>query len=450
MAEIFPKDFLWGTATASYQIEGAANEDGKGKSIWDTFSHTPGKIKNNENGDVATDHYHRYKEDISLMNDIKLNAYRFSIAWTRIFPNGKGKVNQKGIDFYSKLIDELLANNIKPFITLYHWDLPQALQDKGGWANRDITKIFADYSEVIAKKFSDRCEYFITFNEPAVFSIHGYLDGYMAPGYKDKNKYLPTIHHINLSHGQSVQAIRSASSNIKVGCTLNMAPCIPSSTNKEDLQATKVFDTYWNRSFADPMYLGKYPEKLFQELNNYIRTDDMKTIYQKNDFIGLNHYQHIRVKSDKNNLLGARGAFNDELPFGIEKDVKLTLMGWEVVPDAYYNQIMELKTHYGNPDIYLTENGCAYPDKIDANGEVQDTDRINYFRKYLSAVKRAIDNGAKVKSYFAWSFLDNFEWALGYEKRFGIVYVDFKTLKRTPKNSYYFFKKLIENNFIPN
>ena len=449
MSETFPKNFLWGAATASYQIEGGAYKDGKGKSIWDTFAHTEGKIKNNENGDIATDHYHRYKEDISLMNDIKLNAYRFSIAWTRIIPDGKGKINQKGIDFYSRLIDELLKYNIKPFITLYHWDLPQKLQDKGGWANRDITKIFADYSELVAKKFGDRCEYFITFNEPAVFSIHGYLDGYMAPGYKNKDKYFPSVHHINVSHGLSVQAIRSVLSKVKVGCTLNMAPCIASSNKKKDIDATKIFDTYWNRSFADPMYLGKYPKMLLKDLNDYIHTNDMKTIYQKNDFFGLNHYQHIRVKADNNNLLGARGAFKDELPFGIDRNTKLTLMGWEIAPDAYYKQIMELKNNYGNPDIYLTENGCAYPDKI-VNGEVRDKDRIDYFKKYLGAVKKAIDSGAKVKSYFAWSFLDNFEWALGYEKRFGIVHINFKTLKRTPKNSYYFYKNLIENNSIPN
>ena len=449
MSNDFPKEFLWGSATASYQIEGAANKDGKGKSIWDTFTHTPGKIKNNENGDIAVDHYHRYKEDISLMNDAKFNSYRFSISWPRIIPEGTGSINQKGIDFYSKVIDECLKYNIKPFITLYHWDLPQKLQDTGGWANRDITKIFSDYSEIIAKKFGDRCKDFITFNEPAVFSIHGYTDGYMAPGYKNKEKYLAAVHHINLSHGESFQAIKSISTKINVGCTLNMAPCIPATDDKKDKVATKIFDTHWNRSYANPMYLGKYPDLLIDDLSKYIKQDDMKIIYQKNDFIGLNHYQHIRVKADENHLLKARGAFNDELPFGLNNDAKLTFMGWEIVPDAYYDQIMDLKNNYGDPDIYLTENGCAYPDKIDKNGEVQDLDRIDYFQKYLGAVKKAIDHGAKVKSYFAWTFMDNFEWALGFEKRFGIVHVDFKTLKRTPKKSYYFFQKLIKNNSIP-
>ncbi len=448
MSETFPKNFLWGAATASYQIEGAVNKDGKGRSIWDTFSHIPGKIKNNDNGDIATDHYHKYKEDISLMNNMNLGAYRFSIAWTRILPNGKGEINQKGLDFYSRLIDVLLKYNIKPFITLYHWDLPQALQNEGGWANKDISKIFSDYSQIIARKFGDRCDNFITLNEPAVFSIFGYLDGYMAPGYRNKKKYLNAMHNINLSHGRSVLAIKSISSKIKVGCTLNMAPCIPSSKKDADINATKIYDTYWNRSYADPMYLGKYPKILIKDLDGIIGQNDMNIIYQKNDFIGLNHYQQIRVKADKNNLLGARGVIKDELPFRLQKKNKLTSMNWEITPDAYYKQIMELKNKYKNPEIHLTENGCAYPDKINKYGKIQDKKRIEYMKKYLNAVKKSINDGAKVKSYFAWSFMDNFEWALGYEKRFGLVYVDFKSLKRIPKESYYFFKKIIKNNSI--
>ena len=450
MKNKFPNDFFWGTATASYQIEGATDKDGKSKSIWDTFTHTPGKVKNNENGDTAVDHYHRYEEDIELMANINLNSYRFSLAWTRIIPEGIGKINPKGVDFYSRLIDKCLEKNIEPFITLYHWDLPQSLQDKGGWANRDMAKIFSDYSEAIVKNFGDRCNHFITFNEPQVFTIHGYVDGYMAPGYKDLEKYFASIHNVNVAHGKAFQAMKSLNYNIKIGCTFNMAPCIPATKSSGDLHATKLFDTYWNRSFADPMYLGRYPELLIDDVSKHIQQDDMKNIFQKNDFIGLNHYQHIRIKADNKSLLKARGAFNDELPFGLEgKDAKLTLMGWEIVPDAYYDQIMDLKNNYGNPDIYLTENGAAYPDLIEKNGEINDNDRIDYFKRYLSAVKKSIDNGAKVKSYFAWTFMDNFEWALGFEKRFGIVHVDFKTLKRTPKKSYYFFKKLVEQNSIP-
>ena len=272
----------------------------------------------------------------------------------------------------------------------------------------------------------------------------------MAPGYKDLEKYFASIHNVNVAHGTAFQAMKSLNNNIKIGCTLNMAPCIPATKSSGDLHATKLFDTHWNRSFADPMYLGRYPELLINDVSKHIQQDDMKTIFQKNDFIGLNHYQHIRIKADNKHLLKARGAFNDELPFGLDgKDAKLTLMGWEIVPDAYYDQIMDLKNNYGNPDIYLTENGAAYPDLIEKNGEINDNDRIDYFKKYLSAVKKSIDNGAKVKSYFAWTFMDNFEWALGFEKRFGIVHVDFKTLKRTPKKSYYFFKKLVEQNSIP-
>ena len=297
MKNKFPNGFFWGTATASYQIEGAIDKDGKSKSIWDTFTHTPGKVKNNENGDTAVDHYHRYEEDIELMANINLNSYRFSLAWTRIIPDGIGKINPKGIDFYSRLIDKCLEKNIEPFITLYHWDLPQSLQDKGGWANRDMTNIFADYSEAVVKNFGDRCNHFITFNEPAVFTIYGYVDGYMAPGYKDLEKYFASIHNVNLAHGKAFQAMKSLNNNIKIGCSFNMAPCIPATKSSEDLHATKLFDTYWNRSFADPMYLGKYPELLIDDVSKHIQQDDMKTIFQKNDFIGLNHYQHIRIKA---------------------------------------------------------------------------------------------------------------------------------------------------------
>ena len=447
MTNFFPKNFLWGASTSSYQIEGATSENGKGKSIWDTFSHIHGKIKNDENGDITANHYHLYKQDISLMKKINLKAYRFSIAWTRIFPDGRGQINIKGVDFYLNLLDELLENNIKPFITLYHWDLPQKLQDTGGWSNRDISGIFADYAELCAKKFSDRCEFISTFNEPSVFTIHGYTDGYMAPGIKNKQMYLASIHNVNLSHGLALQAIRSISSKINLGCVLNMQPSIPLSD--DDIEATKVHDIYWNRAFANPMYLGKYPTKLESELSKYIKSGDMQNIYQKNDYFGLNHYQHIRVKSDKNNLLGFRNAVFEELPFNIRKDTEVTFMGWEIAPKAYYDQIMEVKHLYKNPEIYLTENGCAYPDQINLEGKIIDEKRIEYFIKYLSMVKKSIDDGANVKGYFVWSFMDNFEWALGFEKRFGLIHIDFKSLKRTPKKSYYFYKKLIDLNSIP-
>ena len=442
----FPDNFLWGAATASYQIEGAANKDGKGVSIWDTFTHTPGKIKNNENGDIAVDHYHRFKEDIQLMSDIGMQAYRFSIAWTRIFPKGKGSINQKGLDFYSKLIDELLIHKIKPLVTLYHWDLPQSLQDQEGWANRDTAKIFSDYAEIFAKNFADKIDFISTFNEPSVFTTHGYADGYMAPGLTDKQKYLSAVHHVNLAHGYAMQAMRSIRSDLELGCVLNLHPCIPCTNSEEDINATKINDMYWNRAFLDPMYKGKYPTILEAELKDYIQSDDLKNIFQPNDYIGLNHYQHTRVKADKNYVLGARGAYNDEKPFGLEKEVELTLMGWEIVPDAYYNQIMELKNDYKDLIIYLTENGCAYPDVIDNDGRIHDTKRIHYYKKYLTAVNKAINDGAKIKGYMTWTLMDNFEWALGFEKRFGLIHIDFKTLQRTPKDSYYFYEKLISNN----
>ena len=440
----FPKNFLWGAATASYQIEGSYNVDGKGESIWDRFTHTPGNIKNNENGDIAVDHYNRYKEDIKLMSDINMSGYRFSLAWTRILPEGKGAINQKGIDFYSRLIDELLKQNIKPLMTLYHWDLPQSIQDKGGWSNRDTSKFFAEYASIIVKKFGDRVNFISTFNEPAVFTIHGLVDGYMAPGIENMDHFIAAVHHVNLAHGLGIQAMRSIKNELDLGCVLNLSPCIPCSTKEEDIIGTEIYDMYWNRIFLDPMYKGKYPKKFSKSVEKYCNKNDLETIFQKNDYIGLNHYQHTRVKSDPNYLLTARGAFGNETPFNLE-DVELTLMNWEVVPDAYYNQIMELKNNYGNPIIYLTENGCAYPDKIE-NGKINDYKRIEFYKKYLSAVKKSIDDGADVRGYMTWTLMDNFEWALGFEKRFGLIHVDFNTLKRTPKDSYYFYRDLIKNN----
>ncbi len=440
----FPKNFLWGVATASYQIEGSTDVDGKGESIWDRFTHTPGKIKNNENGDIAVDHYNKYKEDIRLMSNIKMSGYRFSLAWTRILPEGTGEINQKGIDFYSKIIDELLRNNIKPLITLYHWDLPQKIQDQGGWSNRDTAKKFADYADIVARKYSDKVNFFSTFNEPAVFTIHGLVDGYMAPGIVDMDHFNAAVHHVNLAHGLGLQSMRSNKKNLELGCVLNLSPCIPSSDKKEDIEGTEVYDMYWNRIFLEPMYKGKYPNRFLKNIDKYFQENDMKIINQKNDYIGLNHYQHTRVKSDKNYLLTARGAFGNETPFNLD-NVELTLMNWEVVPEAYYNQIMELKNDYNNPVIYLTENGCAYPDKI-KDGKINDYKRIEFYKKYLSAVKKSIDDGADVRGYMTWTLMDNFEWALGFEKRFGLIHVDFDTLKRTPKDSYFFYRDLIKNN----
>ncbi len=439
----FPKNFLWGVATASYQIEGASKIDGKGESIWDRFTHTPGKIKNNENGDIAVDHYNRYVDDVKLMSDINMSGYRFSIAWTRIFPDGKGDINYKGIDFYSRLIDKLLESNIKPMLTLYHWDLPQKIQDIGGWSNRDTSKLFADYANIIASKYGDKVKFISTFNEPAVFTIHGLVDGYMAPGIADMDHFIAAVHHVNLAHGLGMQAMRSTNNDLELGCVLNLSPCIPCSENTKDIKGTEIYDMYWNRIFLDPMYKGEYPIKFVDSVNKYCLENDMKTINQKNDYIGLNHYQHTRVKHDPNYLLTARGAFGNETPFNLE-NVDLTLMNWEVVPEAYYNQIMELKNDYDNPVIYLTENGCAYPDIIE-NGKINDFKRIDFYKKYLSAVKKAIDDGADVRGYMTWTLMDNFEWALGYEKRFGLIHVDFNTLKRTPKESYFFYKSLIEN-----
>ena len=439
----FPNDFLWGAATASYQIEGACQEDGKSESIWDRFAHTPGKIHDGSHGDVACDHYHLYREDVALMKDINLKAYRFSISWPRILPGGSGKVNQAGIDFYSRLVDELLAADIKPVITLYHWDLPQILEEKGGWANRDIVGRFGEYAGTVAGALGDRVEMWTTFNEPGMFSLLGYLMGIHAPGHQDPVEYFRVTHNINLAHGEGVTLIRSEAKDPRVGTVFQIPPIHPRSDSEKDQEAARIVDALLNRWWIEPVLLGRYPEDLLEilaPLNLSIEKEDLEKIKQPIDFVGMNVYTRMFAFHDENTpLFEASIDFQHRTP-----GARFTDMGWEVYPEAIYESLIRFKEEWGDPEVYITENGSAEKDQI-VDGAVDDQPRIDYLKGYLAQVRRAMDHGVNVKGYFVWSLMDNFEWAEGYSKRFGIIYVDYHSQKRTPKASATWYRNLINS-----
>jgi len=438
----FPEGFLWGAATSAYQIEGAHDKEGKGESIWDRFTHAGGNIKDGSTGDVACDHYHRYRDDVALMKELRLNSYRFSVSWPRVMPEGKGWVNEKGLDFYTRLVDALLESGIQPLVTLYHWDLPQELQEKGGWANRDIKGWFGDYAAVMAEALGDRVKLMTTFNEPQIFSILGYLLGQHAPGIKDPLQYFAASHFINLAHGNAVTAIRDTAGDVKVGTALQLPPVHPSEDADED--AAKRIDGLMNRWYAEPVLLGRYPEDmldLFSPLNLPIEEGDMELIYKPLDFVGLNLYTRMFARRDPDTpLLEAQLDWEHKEP-----GARYTAMGWEIHPESIYQALMRIKNQWGDPEVYVTENGAAFDDKPLAGG-VPDPARVDYLRAYLEQVHRAIEDGVKVKGYFAWTLMDNFEWAEGYTKRFGLVYTDYQTQKRIPKASAFFYRNVIENN----
>ena len=434
----FPKDFLWGTATASYQVEGAWNEEGKGESIWDRFAHEEGRILNGDTGDVACDQYHRYKEDVAIMKDLGLNAYRFSISWPRVIPDGKGAVNQKGLDYYSRLVDELLANGIQPRPTLYHWDLPQALQDQGGWASREIIGRFAAYAGAMVDALGDRVKMWMVFNEPAVFTHMAYFSGMMAPGIRDPKLAMQTSHIANLTQAEAMRAIRATGKADAVGSAYSMAPAYPESASGEDRAAAERLHGFNNDWFLRPMMLGEYPtcyvdmDRMIERMD--VRPGDMESMKEPLDFIGVNLYNRDIVADapgDRN--LGVR-----RLPLPGPK----TLFPSEVHPAAIYRMIMRVSKEYGRP-IFITENGCSYDDGPGADGQVHDQRRVDYLRGYIGQVGRALAEGADVRGYYLWSFMDNFEWAFGFSQRFGIVHVDFDTLKRTVKDSGLYYRDLI-------
>jgi beta-glucosidase len=431
----FREDFIWGASTASYQIEGAWNAEGKGPSIWDTFTHTPGKIAGGDTGDTACNHYRRYREDVALMKELGLDAYRFSTSWPRIFPEGRGKANPRGLDFYERLIDALLEADIAPWLCFYHWDLPQALQDKGGWTNRDIAHWFSDYAVYVADRFGDRVEHFLILNEPNAVAFMGHFLGQHAPGLTDFAAFGAAVHHLNLAQGEALAALRDEG-DWRLGTILNLQPVHAAGDSSEDEQAARMFDAVSNRNHLDPLFFGRYPDETMPMLEPYIKEGDMARIRQKVDFLGLNLYTRFLVQADPASLVGMN-------PVEPPSHARVTDMGWEVYPRALYEQLMDLKHNYGNPVIYITENGAAFADEVGEDGEIRDVERIRFLEHYLEAAQRALSNGANLKGYFVWSLMDNFEWAEGYTKRFGLVYVDYKTLQRRPKASYYWYAALI-------
>lgn len=450
----FPVDFIWGAATSSYQIEGAAQEDGRGASIWDTFSKTPGKVAHGDTGDVANDHYHLYPQDIALMQEIGLQGYRFSFAWPRMFPLGDGVREERGFDFYDRLIDSVLEAGIEPLATLYHWDLPQALEDKGGWVHRDIVSRFADYSTAVVERFGDRVKKFTPINEPWVVAWLGHGIGIHAPGIKDRASAFAAAHHTVMAHAASTNAMRAVRSDILTGPVLNQANYVPDDVN-DPFQAhtAKVLDAVQNRFWMDAFMYGSYPEILLKEfgaeLSAVIKEGDLQAATVKNDFIGINFYFDSRVGAEVEGLdqwhsiSSLFGAASDETPRG-----PLTDMGWPLTPEGLENLLVRWHKEHGDklPDLYITENGVAYGDGPDSEGRIRDLRRIDYLRTHLKAVSKAIDQGAPVKGYYQWSLMDNFEWALGYEKRFGIIYVDFDTQERIIKDSGYWYRDQIINN----
>ena len=431
--------FTWGVSTSSYQIEGAANEDGRGQSIWDTFCKVPGKVVNFDNGDMACDHYHRYKEDLDLMKWMGVKAYRFSVALPRVIPDGVGRVNEMGLDFYDRLIDSLLEREIAPWLTMYHWDLPEALQLRGGWNNREIVEWFGEYSEVLTSRFGDRVKNWMTLNEPLCSAWLGHLYGDMAPGIKDLQTALNVSHNLLMSHGLACQVIRSNVSEANVGIVINVTPAVPATDSQEDGNAAQLADGFDNRWFLDPVFGRSYPADLIDALgaSPEIHSGDMKLIAQDLDFLGVNFYSRQTVAADQNSKPLPIRSVNRE-------NVKRTAMNWEVHPQAFEEILLRISKEYSPKAIYITENGSAWNDEV-INGEIIDDERIDYLVRHLDAMRSARDRGAPILGYFAWSFLDNFEWAYGYEKRFGLIYVDYKTQKRTPKKSAFFYRQLLLN-----
>ena len=448
----FPKNFFWGTATAAYQIEGAWKEDGKGESVWDHFAHTPGKIKNGDNGDVACDSYHRWQEDIALMRAMNLNSYRFSISWPRIQASGSGPANSKGLDYYSRLVDASLEAKIRPFVTLYHWDLPQALEDAGGWPNRDTASRFADYVDIVARALGDRVADWMIFNEPSAFTDLGYLAGTHAPGRKSVLDFLRASHVVNLAQGAGLRALKAARPAARVGTAFNMSACEPVTNSEEDKLAAERAHAITNVWFLDPALRGKYPEALtfLPETAMGIKSGDMDKVRAPLDFIGINLYYRT-IASAPSAI--ERVAHAQEWLFPVKmtggQQGPKTDIAWEVWPQALYDMVMRITRDYNRPAIEITESGCAYNESPNANGVIDDQRRIAYHREYLAALAHAIADGADVRGYHAWSLMDNFEWAEGFSQRFGLAYVDFKTQKRTIKESGRWYAKVATENALP-
>ncbi|CAH9417114.1 beta-glucosidase (EC [Streptomyces globisporus] len=425
-----PADFTWGVATAAYQIEGAVAEDGRSPSIWDTFSHTPGKVDGGDTGDIACDHYHRVPEDIGLIKQLGVDAYRFSIAWPRVVPGGDGPVNKAGLDFYDRLVDGLLEAGVTPFATLYHWDLPQVLQDRGGWTVRETSEHFAAYASQVVERLGDRVKDWATLNEPLCSAWIGHLEGRMAPGLTDLTAAVRASYHLHLGHGLAVQAIRAASSDAWVGIVNNLSPIEPASASEADLAAARRADGHINRWWLDPILGRGHPQDMVEEygVELPVQPGDLETIAAPLDWLGLNYYFRQIVTADPDGT--APHARQVSVP-----GARLTHMDWEVHAEGLEQLLLRLTEEYGVQRIYVTENGSAYEDVVAADGSVHDPERVRYLEEHLAACARAVAKGAPLAGYFAWSLMDNFEWAYGYDKRFGLVHVDYATQRRTVKSS---------------
>lgn len=444
----FPARFIWGTATASYQIEGAWNEDGKGESIWDVAVHTPGMIKNGDTGDIACDHYHRFEEDIALMKELGIKAYRFSISWARIFPSGKGKLNSKGVVFYDNLINSLIENEIEPFVTLFHWDLPADLQDIGGWESSEVVDAYVDYVSFMFRHFGDRVKKWITFNEPIVFTIGFYSEGFF--GEKNIRSGFIAARNVIVAHAKAIRAYRSSlHSDGKIGITLDLFSVYPITDSSLDKTAAVIIDGLFNRLFLDPVLKASYPKDIARILNDLfnlpaIPEEDLLLLKDnKIDFLGVNNYRPHRVHAGSHQDLTDVEALLVHEPI---EGYQYSEMGWEVFPDGLYDLLIRIDKDYNHPVIYITENGMACKDDIIVDGIVQDDDRLNYLKQYFEAAHRAIKEGVDLRGYFVWSLMDNFEWLEGFSKRFGLLRVDFKTQERSWKKSAYWYQDVIKQN----
>jgi beta-glucosidase len=454
----FPAGFLWGAATSCYQIEGAAREDGRRPSIWDTFSGVPGAVRNGDTGETAADHYHRWPEDIAMMRELGLGAYRFSVAWPRVQPGGSGPANPAGLDFYRRLVDGLLEADIVPVVTLYHWDLPQALQDAGGWPVRETAERFAEYAAIVFEAIGDRAPYWLTVNEPWCAAFLGHLSGVHAPGIQDPPRALAASHHQLLAHGMAIQAMRSAGGSAALGVALNLFPVEAASTDPGDVDAARRLDGAQNRLFLDPILRGSYPEDVLQDLRefgepSYIREGDDRIIAAPIDFLGVNYYRGYLVgaPSATRPAVGRGDGRPAPWPGGdriavIQRPYPTTEMGWEVDPTGLQQLLVRLHRDYPSVPLLVTENGAAFGDRVSATGGVHDTERIGFLEAHLRAAHAAVEAGADLRGYFVWSLLDNFEWAEGFARRFGLVYVDFQTQARIPKDSALWYRDVIARN----
>jgi beta-glucosidase len=447
----FPPGFVWGAATSAYQVEGAVHEGGRGPSIWDVFSRTPGKVAGGDTGDVAADHYHRYREDAALMADLGLRAYRFSIAWPRIQPLGHGPANQAGLDFYRRLVDRLLELGIEPWVTLYHWDLPQALQNWGGWANREVVGRFADYAAVVYGALHDRVRHWTTLNEPWCSAFLGHAAGTHAPGIQDPDMAVRAVHHLLLAHGAATQAMRALAAGPRLGITLNLDPVSPASTAPEDLEAATRIDGLYNRLFLDPLFRGRYPADVLEALQGIgglerVEESELKAIAVPVDLLGVNYYRRwaVAARPGRPRFGGPPrpwiGAGDIEF---VQRGRPTTALGWEIDASGLDELLLRLDRDYPRLPLFVTENGAAFEDGVDREGRVRDDARVRFLDEHLRAALRAIQGGVDLRGFFVWSLLDNFEWAEGYAKRFGIVYVDFPTQRRVPKDSAHWYRDAI-------